>query len=76
MIFDGKFADFQDFSLNFCQQVDFLPQGGRPRIFVKYSPVQCAMRPGHVENWKNLILYSIIVIFQILLFNSVGLFKF
>ena len=38
--------------------------------------VQCAMRPGHVENWKNLILYSIIVMFQILLFNSVGLFKF
>ena len=38
MIFDGKFADFQDFSLNFCQLVDFLPEGGA-RIFVKYSPV-------------------------------------
>ena len=22
-----------------CQHVDFLPQGGRPRILVKYSPV-------------------------------------
>ena len=28
MIFDGKFANFHVFSLNFCQQVDFLPQGG------------------------------------------------
>ena len=24
-----------------CQHVDFLPQGGRPRILVKYSPVSC-----------------------------------
>ena len=39
MIFDGKFANFHEFSLNFCQQVDFLPEGVG-RIFVKYSPVQ------------------------------------
>ena len=27
-----------------CQHVDFLPQGGRPRILVKYSPVFCRSR--------------------------------
>ena len=39
IIFDGKFANFHVFSLNFCQQGDFLAEGGGPRIFVKYSPV-------------------------------------
>ena len=28
MIFDGKYANFHVYSLNFCQQVDFLPEGG------------------------------------------------
>ena len=45
MIFDGKFANFHVYSLNFCQQVDFLPEGGGPRIFVKYSPV----KPRYVD---------------------------
>ena len=39
MIFDENFANFYDFSTNFCQLADFLPRGGGPRCFVKYSPV-------------------------------------
>ena len=48
MIFYENFANFYDFSTNFCQLADFLPEGGGPRIFVKYSPVYHRQaRPGN-----------------------------
>ena len=46
MILEGNFANFYDFSTNFCQLADFLPEGGGPRIFVKYSPVEITLLIG------------------------------
>ena len=41
MIFYENFANFYDFSTNFCQLADFLPEGGGPpdlcKIFTSVS---------------------------------------
>ena len=57
MIFYENFANFYDFSTNFCQLADFLPEGGGPRIFVKYSPVirspVCLIFRMFTVNWLD-----------------------
>ena len=53
MIFDGKLANFKDFSLNFCQQVDFLPQGGFPRIFRKQRMKFQSLLVRELELWRE-----------------------
>ena len=40
MMFDGKFANFKDFSINFCQQVNFFATGTPPRIFTSENVLE------------------------------------
>ena len=43
MIFNGKFANFQDFSLDFCQQADFLQSVGTLLFIILICDVFCVL---------------------------------